>query len=60
MLLKLTLRDDPYLDFSQMPVLSGVEVARELRRIGCDIFVVGATGNVSCNTYLLTTVFGAI
>lgn len=30
---------------SQMPVMSGVETARELRRIGCPIFIVGATGN---------------
>jgi CheY-like chemotaxis protein len=28
-----------------MPVMSGVETARELRRIGCPIFIVGATGN---------------
>jgi CheY-like chemotaxis protein len=31
--------------YSQMPVMSGVETARELRRIGCPIFIVGATGN---------------
>ncbi|KAJ9105873.1 hypothetical protein QFC20_004208 [Naganishia adeliensis] len=30
---------------NQMPVMSGVETARELRRIGCPIFIVGATGN---------------
>ncbi|KAJ9114333.1 hypothetical protein QFC22_005785 [Naganishia vaughanmartiniae] len=30
---------------NQMPVMSGVETARELRRIACPIFIVGATGN---------------
>lgn len=37
--------DYPICTDSQMPVMSGVETARELRRIGCPIFIVGATGN---------------
>jgi len=28
-----------------MPVMSGVEVTQELRRIGCRVFIVGCTGN---------------
>ncbi|KAJ9096383.1 hypothetical protein QFC21_005205 [Naganishia friedmannii] len=36
--------DIMFLD-NQMPVMSGVETARELRRIACPIFIVGATGN---------------
>ena len=28
-----------------MPVMTGVECARELRLVGCPIFICGATGN---------------
>jgi CheY-like chemotaxis protein len=28
-----------------MPKMTGIECARELRRMGCKIFIVGATGN---------------
>ena len=28
-----------------MPMMSGVEVAREVREMGCPIFIVGCTGN---------------
>lgn len=28
-----------------MPVMSGVEVTREVRRMGCKVFIVGCTGN---------------
>lgn len=30
---------------SQMPQMSGVEVAREVRAVKCDLFIVGCTGN---------------
>ncbi|KAL7421501.1 hypothetical protein Q5752_003270 [Cryptotrichosporon argae] len=30
---------------NQMPLLSGVEVAREVRDMGCPLFIVGCTGN---------------
>jgi CheY-like chemotaxis protein len=30
---------------NQMPVMTGVECARELRSFGCPIFICGATGN---------------
>ncbi|WVQ67940.1 uncharacterized protein L199_006145 [Kwoniella botswanensis] len=30
---------------NQMPLMSGVEVAREVRDIGCPVFIVGCTGN---------------
>lgn len=36
--------DIVFLD-NQMPVMTGVEAVRDLRRIGCNVFVVGATGN---------------
>ncbi|WRT66117.1 uncharacterized protein IL334_003070 [Kwoniella shivajii] len=36
--------DCVFLD-NQMPLMSGVEVAREVRDIGCPIFIVGCTGN---------------
>lgn len=32
-------------DDSQMPLMSGVEVAREVREMGNPIFIVGCTGN---------------
>lgn len=32
-------------DFSQMPLMSGVEVAREVREMGCPLYIVGCTGN---------------
>lgn len=28
-----------------MPLMSGVEVAREVRQMGCPLFIVGCTGN---------------
>lgn len=28
-----------------MPLMSGVEVAREVREMGCPLFIVGCTGN---------------
>jgi CheY-like chemotaxis protein len=28
-----------------MPKMTGIECARGLRRMGCNIFIVGATGN---------------
>ncbi|OCF42763.1 two-component system sensor protein [Kwoniella heveanensis CBS 569] len=36
--------DCVFLD-NQMPLMSGVEVAREVRDMGCPIFIVGCTGN---------------
>jgi CheY-like chemotaxis protein len=30
---------------SMMPVMTGEEAVRELRKRGCGVFVVGATGN---------------
>ncbi|WWC89586.1 uncharacterized protein L201_004511 [Kwoniella dendrophila CBS 6074] len=36
--------DAIFLD-NQMPLMSGVEVAREVRDIGCPVFIVGCTGN---------------
>lgn len=30
---------------SQMPLMSGVEVAREVRDMECPLFIVGCTGN---------------
>ncbi|WVQ82274.1 hypothetical protein IAT38_004402 [Cryptococcus sp. DSM 104549] len=36
--------DVVFLD-NQMPLMSGVEVAREVREMGCPIFIVGCTGN---------------
>ena len=32
-------------DISQMPMMSGVEVARAVRAMGCPIYIVGCTGN---------------
>ena len=41
--------DSPQYDMifldNQMPVMTGVECARELRLVGCPIFICGATGN---------------
>nr|XP_018263320.1 two-component system sensor protein [Kwoniella dejecticola CBS 10117]OBR85478.1 two-component system sensor protein [Kwoniella dejecticola CBS 10117] len=36
--------DAIFLD-NQMPLMTGVEVAREVRDIGCPVFIVGCTGN---------------
>ncbi|KAK8864179.1 hypothetical protein IAR55_001425 [Kwoniella newhampshirensis] len=36
--------DVVFLD-NQMPLMSGVEVAREVREMGCPIYIVGCTGN---------------
>ncbi|WWD17522.1 hypothetical protein CI109_101963 [Kwoniella shandongensis] len=36
--------DIVFLD-NQMPLMSGVEVAREVREMGCPIYIVGCTGN---------------
>ena len=32
-------------NLSQMPLMSGVEVAREVREMGCPLYIVGCTGN---------------
>ncbi|RSH89791.1 HisKA [Saitozyma podzolica] len=36
--------DVVFLD-NQMPLMSGVEVAREVREMGCSLYIVGCTGN---------------
>lgn len=36
--------DVVFLD-NQMPLMSGVEVAREVREMGCPLYIVGCTGN---------------